>query len=80
MSLKELVLVLEVGDIVLDYFYIFMFNPLFPCKNSFKGLVQIANSPWLVWLSGVNAGVQTKRLLVQFPVRACAWIAGQVPG
>ena len=35
--------------------------------------------PWLMWLSGLSAGLQTKGLLVQFPVRAHAWIAGQVP-
>ena len=34
---------------------------------------------WLVWLSGLNAGLQTKGLLVQFPVRVYAWVAGQVP-
>ena len=34
---------------------------------------------WLVWLSGLSAGLQTKALLVQFPVRAHAWVAGQVP-
>ena len=37
-------------------------------------------SPWLVWLSGLSASLQTKGLLVQFPVRAHAWIAGQVSG
>ena len=31
--------------------------------------------PWLVWLSGLNI----KGLPVQFPVRAHAWVAGQVP-
>ena len=35
---------------------------------------------WLVWLSGLSAGLQTKGLLVRFPVRAHAWVAGQVPG
>ena len=35
--------------------------------------------PWLEWLSGLSAGLQTKGLLVQFPVRAHAWVAGQVP-
>ena len=37
------------------------------------------NLPWLVWLSGLSAGLQTKRLLVWFPVRAHAWVDGQVP-
>ena len=35
--------------------------------------------PWLVWLSGLSAGLRTKELLVQFPVRAHAWIVDQVP-
>ena len=35
--------------------------------------------PWLMWLSGLSAGLGTKRSLVQFPVRAHAWITGQVP-
>ena len=35
--------------------------------------------PWLVWLSGLSAGLQTKGSLVRFPVKAHAWAAGQVP-
>ena len=35
--------------------------------------------PWLVWLSGLSASLQTKVSPVQFPVRAHAWVAGQVP-
>ena len=31
----------------------------------------------LVWLIGLN--LQTEGSLVQFPVRAHAWVAGQVP-
>ena len=34
--------------------------------------------PWLVWLSGLNASLQTERSPVQFPVRARAWITDQV--
>ena len=34
---------------------------------------------WLVWLSGLSAGLQTKGSPVQFPVRAHAWVVGQVP-
>ena len=33
---------------------------------------------WLVWLSGLSTGLWTKRSLVRFPVRAHAWVAGQV--
>ena len=35
--------------------------------------------PWLVWLSGLSTSLQTEMLPVQFPVRARAWVAGQVP-
>ena len=35
--------------------------------------------PWLVWLSGLSAGLQTKGSPVWFPVRAHAWVAGWVP-
>ena len=35
--------------------------------------------PWLVWLSGLSTSLQAKGSLVRFPVRAHAWVAGQVP-
>ena len=35
--------------------------------------------PRLVWLSGLSTGVGTKGLPVRFPVRAHAWVMGQVP-
>ena len=35
--------------------------------------------PWLVWLSGLSAGLRTKGLPVRFPLRAHAWVAVQVP-
>ena len=35
--------------------------------------------PWLVWLSGLSASLQTKGSQVRFPVRAHAWVVGQVP-
>ena len=34
---------------------------------------------WLVQLSGLSVGQQTKGLPVRFPVRAHAWVVGQVP-
>ena len=34
---------------------------------------------WLVWLSGLSAGLRTKGSPVGFPFRAQAWVAGQVP-
>ena len=33
----------------------------------------------LVWLSGLHASLHTKMLLVQFLVKAHAWVAGQLP-
>ena len=35
--------------------------------------------PWLVWLSGLSAGLRTKRSLLRFPVRAHAWVVSWVP-
>ena len=41
--------------------------------------IKLTLSPWLVWLSGLSASLQTKGSLVWFPVRAHAWVIGQVP-
>ena len=38
-----------------------------------------AVKPWLVWHSGLRAGLRTNGSLVQFPVRAHVWVVGQVP-
>ena len=35
--------------------------------------------PWLMWLSGLSTSLHTGKLQVQFPVRAHALVAGQVP-
>ena len=35
--------------------------------------------PWLVWPSGLHASLQTKRLRLQYLVRAHAWVASQAP-
>ena len=40
---------------------------------------QKLKQPSLVWLSGLSACLQTKGSLVQLPIRAYAWVAGQVP-
>ena len=40
---------------------------------------ELIEKPWLVWLSGLSTGLQTKGSLVQFPVRAHAWVVGQIP-
>ena len=44
------------------------------------GINRIKNTlkPWLVWLSGLSTGLQSKRSLVLFPIRAHAWVAGKV--
>ena len=34
---------------------------------------------WLMWLSGLSASLWTKGSLVGFPLRAHAWVAGQIP-
>ena len=33
-----------------------------------------------MWLSGLSASLQTKGMLVRFPVGAHAWVVGQAPG
>ena len=43
-------------------------------------LITLIKPPWVVWLSGLNAGLQTKTSLVQFQVKEHAWVVGQVPG
>ena len=50
-----------------------------PLDNDMEYVNKIAKQRWLEWLSGLSVGLQTKGLLVQFPVRAHAWVAGQVP-
>ena len=48
---------------------------------TYNGNISLKNKipPWLVWLSRVSASLRTKVSPVQFPVRAHAWIVGQVP-
>ena len=48
-------------------------------KDKKKSFLKGRDLPWLVWLSGLSAGLQTKGSLVRFPVRAHAWIVGQAP-
>ena len=36
--------------------------------------------PWLVWLSGLSAGLHTKGSQIQVPGRDHGWVVGQVPG
>ena len=49
---------------------------LYPSLFAFEILEIIWSIPWLLWLSGLSTGLQTKGLQVQFPVRAHAWVAG----
>ena len=37
------------------------------------------SSPWALWLSGLSTALRTKASPVRFPVRAHAWVVGQVP-
>ena len=41
-------------------------------REKVKFETKIKRWPWLVWLSGLGTGLQTKGLLVRFPVRAHA--------
>ena len=58
----------EIGEITTNTTEIQMF-----VRNYYKQL------PWLVWLSGLSASLQTRGLLVRFPVRAHVWVVGLVP-
>ena len=42
-------------------------------------LFKNVKKPWLVWLSRLRASLWTKGSLVRIPVRAHAWVVGQVP-
>ena len=42
-------------------------------------IIKKKKDPWLVRLSGLSTGLQTKGLLVRYPVKAHAWVVGQVP-
>ena len=46
---------------------------------TYSAVKKMTEGPWLVWLSGSSAGLQTKGLPVLFPVRAHAWVTSQVP-
>ena len=48
-------------------------------ENPLVSTKKLLDLPWLVWLSGLSADLRTKGSLVRFPVRAHAWVSGQVP-
>ena len=56
------------------------------CNLNISTLLAVSNlnkkktkQPWLVWLGGLSTSLRTKRSPARFPVRAHAWVAGQVP-
>ena len=55
------------------------FCQLFCTSKTIKKYNKKIWEPWLVYLSGLSMSLQTKGSLVQFPVRAHAWVVGQVP-
>ena len=60
----------------------FSLNPSSISKNALKKerkKQQQQQQFRLVWLSGLSTGLQTKGSPVQVPVRAHAWVVGQVP-
>ena len=53
---------------------------LYPARLSFRIIrKKRQKEPCLVWLRGLSVSLQTKGSPVQMPVRAPAWVAGQVP-
>ena len=61
-------------DHVFSAFFVFLV-PSRVCDQLKNNKLQ----PWLVWLSGLSASLWTNGSPVRFPVRAHAWVAGQVP-
>ena len=61
-------------SVISPHFFCIIFATLFLHLYYFKNFLL-----WLVWLSGLSAGLQTKASPVRFPVRAHAWVVGQVP-
>ena len=63
------------GDVILTPDSLPSYLPSFgPKQTGFWLLLNQNVGPWLVWLGGLSAGLQTKRSLVRFPVRAHAWV------
>ena len=48
-------------------------------KLCLRGDLKIKLEPWMVGLGGLSAILRTEGSFVQFPVRARAWVTGQVP-
>ena len=64
-------------SLVIDQ-YVFLLNFHIMDKKHL-GSLKVRYLAWLVWLSGLSASLRTKGSLVRFPVRAHAWVVGQVP-
>ena len=80
LTLKEWVLSKQKRNYLqLLVFSILLLYGLFQHRYINNNFIKNQNWPWLVWLSGLSTGLRSKRSLVQFPVRAHAWGAGQVP-
>ena len=79
------------GSLYMKYFplYICMAYSLTLLRSLFKDTLLLSYSKnklfknlllhWLVWLSVFSTSLRTKGSLVQFPIRAHAWIVGPVP-
>ena len=48
-------------------------------ETDFSFLMNWEDQPWGVWLSDLSIGLWMKGFLTPFPVRAHAWVVGQVP-
>ena len=57
----------------------FLFDFALEVLTNATGQVKEIKEHWLMWLSELSAGLQTKGLRVRFPVRVHAWVVGQVP-
>ena len=65
----------------MEYYSAIRKDKILPFVTTWTDLENIMPSePWLVWFSGLSASLWTKRSQVRFPVRAHAWVVGQVPG
>ena len=57
-------------------FYLQILCRSYPKKPVYFPFKNLKSLPWLVWLSGLSARLQSKGSPVQFPVMAGAWAAG----
>ena len=68
------------ANICLHWQFLWYDFQAFLWKHSFiKFALKCGALPWLVWLSGLSASLQTKGSPVRFPIKAHAWVSGQFP-